>query len=76
VRHPIAEEGRTDRQSLPTSVVIPLHIQRGDPPLICVHPIADALQALEPQRTARVSIEACIVAEGGHACKGGSRRPE
>jgi hypothetical protein len=39
-----------------------LRIERSDPPPICVHPIADALRAVEPKRACRISVHPSIVA--------------
>ena len=39
-----------------------MRFERGNPPAISVHPIADALHAVEPQRAARIAIDAGIMA--------------
>ena len=39
-----------------------LGFERSDPPSVRVHPIADTLDAVEPQRAARVAVKAGIVA--------------
>jgi hypothetical protein len=43
--------------------LIRLRIERSDPPSIGVHPIADALHAVEPERAARISVQPGVVTQ-------------
>ena len=52
----------------PISASVCLRIERSDPSPIRVHPIADALRAVEPKRACRISVHPSIVA-GGRACR-------
>src|SRR5205823_2666565 len=47
----------------PISASVCLRIERSDPSPIRVHPIADALRAVEPKRACRISVYPSIVAQ-------------
>src|SRR5947208_12378398 len=60
----------------PISASVCLRIERSDPSPIRVHPIADALRAVEPKRACRISVHPSIVTQvavlagtGAHSCQ-------